>query len=258
MFVENGMATFKRILAVIVMILAAIGALLCLGGVIGAWAANEPVTNAITSTIDTLDGYVGLASQTTQLASDRIGGLRGEIESVQQTAANVTPEQKAQLAERVRATVQQRFGPTVTSVRNAATTLSTGVVALNKSLESLNRLPGVTVPTLTDELQAVNERLDAVNSKVDALGATVSDANFDGARLNAAASAAASELQSLETTMNQWQSRLDAARASAANARSAVSSAIDLGSLVVTLLLLLFGAGQISLFAHALDWFRKP
>ena len=246
------MSVLKRILAIVVMILSALGAVACLGGIIGAWAANAPLTDAVNSTIDTAAGYISLAGNALQTAGARVEGARTEIESIQSQIASVTPDQRAALAQRV----SDRVAQPVTAVRTTTKAVSTGAVALNQTLESVNRIPGVAVPTFTDELNAIDARLEAVTGRIEAVGAAVSDANVDGARVSEAATAATAELQSIETALGEWETKLNASVAAATNAKGTVAGAIDAFSLVMTLLLVLFGAGQVSLCVNALGWFR--
>ncbi len=248
----------KRIFAVIVMILSAVGAIFCVAGILGAWLAPVPIKAVANSTLDAANGYVALAGQATQNASQRIAGVRSEIEDAQQRIQNATPEQRDAVRQQVRDGIQQRFGPSVADVRATATQVSAGLVTLNASIENFNRIPGVNLPTLTDELQAVNQRLDAANERLQNFSATVSEAQFDGSRLNAAAEQATAELSSLETRLGEWQTRFGNLSASVENAKGAIAGALTAMSIAATLFFGLFAAGQISLFAHALGWFRKP
>ena len=43
------MKILQKIAAVLVMILAVVGLLICVGGLVGAWAVNQPATDAVTS-----------------------------------------------------------------------------------------------------------------------------------------------------------------------------------------------------------------
>src|SRR4029078_873672 len=84
----------QRIFAVIVMILSVIGAIFCVAGILGAWLAPIPIKAVANGSLDTVNGYVTLASQSTQNASDRVAGVRTDIQDAQQRVQDSTPEQR--------------------------------------------------------------------------------------------------------------------------------------------------------------------
>lgn len=253
---QQGSNMLKRILAVIVMILSVVGAIFCVAGIFGAWIAPIPIKAVANGSLDAANGYVTLASQAAQNAGERIASARGEIEDAQQRLQNVTPEQRETVRQQMRTAAQQRFGPSVVAVRNTATEISAGVARLNTTLESFNRIPGVNVPTLSNELQAVGERLDAVNTRLDNFNQAVSATEFDGTRLDAAATAVTTEMQTVETRLGEWQGRFGNISTSLENAKGSIASALTVMSIASTLFFALFLAGQISLFVHARNWFR--
>ncbi len=248
----------KRLFALIVMIFSVIGAILCVAGILGAWIAPIPIKAVANGALDTVNGYAVLAGQSTQNASERIAGVRTDIEDAQQRVQDATPEQREAVRQQVRTAIQEKFGPSVTAVRNTAASISAGLGTLNKSLEGFNRIPGVNVPTLTDELEAVNQRMDTVNGRLDNFKATMSDKEYDGSKLNAAVTQVTDELKGLEAKLGEWQTKLGNVSTSVENAKNAIASALTTMSIASTLFFALFGAGQISLFSHALGWFRKP
>jgi chromosome segregation ATPase len=248
----------KRIFAVIVMIFSVIGAIFCVVGILGAWVAPVPIKAITDGALDAGNSYVAVAGQAAQNASTRLAAARSEIEDAQQRLQNVTPEQRDAVRQQMRTAAQQRFGPSVTAVRSTATEISAGLIRLNTSLESFNRIPGVNVPTLTDELQAISQRLDTLNERLENFNQAMSATQFDGARLDAAAMQVTTEMQSVEDRLNQWQSRFTNLSAALENAKGAIANALTMMSIASTLFFGLFLAGQISLFSHALGWFRKP
>ncbi|MBK8049804.1 MAG: hypothetical protein IPK16_23475 [Anaerolineales bacterium] len=61
----------RKILAVLLVICAGFGLLLCVAGLIGAWVANTPATEATTSLTATVEGYLGLAGSAPQRPAPR-------------------------------------------------------------------------------------------------------------------------------------------------------------------------------------------
>lgn len=61
--------------------------------------------------------------------------------------------------------------------------LSAAAVALDKSLESANRIPGVDVPTYTEQLQATNQALAGeINDDLTTAAAQLADVSVDGSK----------------------------------------------------------------------------
>jgi chromosome segregation ATPase len=248
----------KKIVAVFVMIGSVIGAIFCTAGIIGAWAVQTPAQNAVNSTLDSANSYVALARQTVQGTSERIAGVRTEIADAQQRLQNLTPAQRETMRQNLRDAAQQRFGPSVTAVRSTAEQISAGLVSLNMALENFNRIPGVNVPTLSNELERVNQRMEAMNGRLQDYQAALSETEFNGERLTAAATQVTDEIAGVEGRLGEWQGRLGNLSAELEGAKGRIANALTLGAVGMTLFFGLFLAGQLSLFSHALGWFRKP
>ena len=76
--------------------------------------------------------------------------------------------------------------------------------------------------------------------------------------MQGATDALSTELEGVQTELTRWSSGIDQRQTAIQTASSRVPGLIDLISMASTLFVLLFGAGQVSLFIHALRWFRKP
>jgi chromosome segregation ATPase len=248
---------FKKILAILVMIFSILGAILCAAGILGAWVAQAPLRATINTTIDTANSYVGLAGTSVQDVNERVAGVRIEIEDTQQRLQSLTPAEREAMRKQLNDAATQRFGPSVTAARSTAQQVVASLVTLNQTLESVSRIPGVNVPTFTDELAAVNQRMDALNSRLQGYQSALSDAEFSGERLNAAATQVTTEIQDVESRLAEWRGQLSNISARLENAKSPIGNALTLSAVGLTLFLGLFLAGQISLFSHALGWFRK-
>lgn len=237
----------RKIAAVLVMILSTIGCLVCLGVLVGAWLANEPATDAVTGSLAMVDGYLDLAAQTTGQLDSNLEVVHGKVEELS-TAA---PDQIAQLRE----TVAQEVTPRLTQVKSAVTTLRSGIVTVNEAVEQLNRLPGADVPTLSDELQSIDQRVETIKGELETITSTQ---EIDGTRLVAAADKVSQEIEAARTSLDEWSTRITDMRATIASATATIPGLFDKVTWTLTLFSLLFGAGQVSLFMYALHWFRTP
>lgn len=252
------MNVLRKILAIIVMILAGLGMVLCAAGLIGAWVVNAPAKNAVTGALGAVESYAALANQTLQGVGDNVSEVKAEVEQVNQRLANVTDQDRAQLAAAVQQKLDQTIGPKLERANATANAIGQTAVKLNQTLESVNRIPGVAVPTFTDELQAIGARVQDAEAAVAEVRSTVSDANFDGSRAQAATARITSGLNTVQETLTKAQARLASASTAVTAVGARVTGWIDLISIFSSLLFVLFGAGQFFLFKAALNWFRRP
>lgn len=250
------MRWLRKIAAILVMILAVFGFLLCVGLVIGSWAANEPATQAVAGTLGTVEGYLELAGNATERTNETVGNVSRELENVEQTVASMSEEDRERVAGEIKGTLDDRIGPYVNGIDSTVSAVSAGVEALDRTLATMNRLPQVAAPEIGDELDVAAQRLDTVSAGIDDLRAAVSEADFDGTRVQNAAATASDSLSSLEAALTTWQSRIDATQNATSSVKANVPRWIDLSSTALTLLAILFGAGQVALFVAGWNWFK--
>lgn len=241
---------WRKVAAVLVMVLSVIGVLICLAVVVGAWVLNEPATTAITTSLDTADDYVEVAEQATEQVDSRLSQVQSLIQSLTATA----PERAAE----ARATVEQKVAPVVSQVQETITVIQSGIATANQLLTQFSRLPGVNVPSLSEQLGELNQRITQADSTLDTLTSALADKEFDSSKVSAAVNNLSARLAELRVTLDSVATRLASAHSTIATASSATPAAIDKISIVVSLLGLLLGAGQVSLFMQGLNWFRRP
>ena len=66
------MSTFKRVVAVIVMVLSVVGIVLCLVEVLGAWAINTPVTNSVTKLLSGIENVLEVSEGALEQVNTRL------------------------------------------------------------------------------------------------------------------------------------------------------------------------------------------
>ncbi len=246
----------RKIGASLLLIMAGVGLLLCLAGGIGVWVANTPITDGLTAALSAANGYLQLAGSSAALASDEVEAVRQQLDEVQSTVANMSPEARADVASQVTGKITSQIQPAIALVRKTIAAVSTAAVALNRSLESANRIPGVNVPTLTDELQTADQTLDQISSELTTAAAELADVSVDGSKIAAVVTAISDKLASIQALLDQWTQETAQAGQALTAAEAATPPLIDWTSVALSLLFLLFGAGQLCLMATALQQLR--
>lgn len=251
------MNVLRRSGAVLLLVLSVLGVALCLGGVVGVWVVHQPAKEAASDTLDTLDSYLTLANQTVEQVGERMTRLRATLDGARRELVAGGDVGRGAITARVAAAIQEASA-TLATLRNVLQALSTSVARVNQTLGHLARLPGVVPPTLPDDLPTLERSLSTIGDHVDTLGAAMSDVSLGLTSLTDGLGAVSGELQAMDARLGQWTSRLATARSAIASAKAAVSTAIDLASVGLTLLFVLFGAGQVSLCIQAWRWLHIP
>ena len=245
----------RKILAVLLIVVAGFGLLLCAGGLIGAWVVNPPLTEGITAGLTATDGYLALADGTTEVASTQVEDVRTQLDALEQRIDSMTAETRAEVTAQIADVVKNQLGPVISAMRTTLAGLRTALIALNRSLESANRIPGVQVPTLPDELQAADQRLTEISENLTALTAAVTDVSVDGSQIEALLASTTDKLAEIEVNFDQWNAQIAALRSALAGVAAATPRAIDLTSVGLSFLFILFGAGQICLILRGVKSF---
>jgi len=243
-----------RILVTLLMLLAVLGFLLSVAGIAGVWVARSYARNAVidvtTVTMKTLTAVNnGLDRVNTQVQD-----ARQKVTQVNDAAANVGNriETNSPLVDTFNQLVNTTLAPSLEKVSTAATAVHDAVVALNSKLELLNRLPNVQVPTLTNQLSAVSDRAQEAQTGVQDLQTSLSDVKSGlvttvvaavtqrTARIDAALVRIQDAVNTYQATVTRTQQRVTATS-------NAVLLLIDVGTVSLTLLFIIFATGLVLL-----------
>jgi hypothetical protein len=234
------------------MLVSSLGFLLCLALGVGAWIVNEPATNAVIASLELADSYLALAE-------GAIARLDSELSKAEQTVAGfatTSQERGDQIQDRLHETLGREVIPMLEQAESSLDMIHRGLTAASQALAQIDRLPNVEAPPVADELQHLDQGVVEVNTKLDDVAVRLADIGPDGERIVAVTQAISDELTAARLTLASWTERTDAARAAGASAKASTPGLFDAISFGITLLALLLGAGQISLFLHVLQWFR--
>lgn len=244
----------RRTLAAIVILVALMALAMSAAGLIGIWVARAPARSAMTSVAMTLNNTLARVDQA--LASVGASAERGR-----QAVARVDAAANA-LGDRIEAgspalaalagAVRDDLAPKIDDARASAATLRDGVVAVNTALETLNRLPFVSVPTLTDELSALSDRVEAAQNDAQDLRAAVAEARSDAsARFVGTVTAGTSKIDAglaqISATAATHQGAVAQRQQQVADLADTLLLAINLLVVLLSVLFLLFAAGQVLL-----------
>jgi len=251
------MKWLRKTAAAILMLLAVLGLLFCIAGAISALVGNRFLSNIVVETITTVEGYFATIDQKTTRIEDSLASLHANVNRIQDQLTNTTISD----AEVLRAIVDQidsnRIGPAVERVIITAQELNDGLQAVNSLLLTVNKIPAINLPTLSEELAAVNERVAGLREDFTAIQTELSTSQNIKTRLLQPVNRFDERLNRAEESIAAEKTWVDQVQASLRSLRVRITSLILLSSLVVALFFTLFGVGQVLLIDRAWKWFKS-
>lgn len=254
---------FKRILATVVVLIATIGFFANAAGLVGIWVVRQPARNAVTGFSTFMNNKLGMVDQALTGVSKRTDDGRQALARVNDVATKLRErvDDTSPLIDAMRNSLRDDLAPKLTEIRIQAVALRDGVLAVNSALEALDSLGFITVPTLTDELNAVSERVDAARDNIQELRLAL-----DQARAGAAASliaAVAARITAVDDVMAQVKSTTVKYQASVAQKQQQVNDRsrrllrmINLLVLSLSALFLVLATGQVLLIYVCWKWVK--
>ena len=244
----------RRILVGVVMVLAVLGLLVNVVELVGIWAAYGPARNGVIDVSNTL-------TQALQVADKGLTRVNTQVQNARQTLTQVN-DQATKLGDRVQTSsphitalsqrVDTKLSPLLEQARTTSVAIHDAVVKVNSALVALNRFPGVTVPTLNNQLSAVSDRAQEAQSAAQDLRVTL--ANIKAGVVTQAETAVMQVTSRIDTPLARIQALVNTYQAKVTQAQERVSSTTNMvltlllvTAVSLTLLLLIFSAGLVLL-----------
>ena len=164
--------------------------------------------------------------------------IQQTLNSIDQTAATLGDKVEASspVVNVISNTVGASLFPKINTVATTAITVSQAVVQFNTTLETLNRLPGVELPTLSDQLASISASANQAQVAAEDLQAQVAamKAGVAQGAVNAVTSLT-SKLRNLvtavQTPVNEGQASVAQAQEKLPTATANLLRAIDIGAI---------------------------
>ena len=97
----------------------------------------------------------------------------------------------------------------------------------------------------------------SLSAQIDSLQQSISDVNFDGSRVLVIVSTIADKIGGVEEEVSRYEAGMELTLSASEELRTRIPGWVDLFSVLISLLAILLGAGQVSLFVHARQWFKQ-
>lgn len=247
------MNTFKRVLAWVLVAVSVLGILVCALGILGSWMINNELTDSILKLLSGAQAALARADSALSQASTQLESANSAIATVRQTASELGDrfENNSPLLDRIIGILRDEVGPTIGRVRDLFLQVEDRVQSINGTIEVLNRMPGIELPTLDLEFQSIRDQVDKVEQAVQQLQKSILD--FRSGLIKSLAPFTdkidniAAFLVRLEQEVNTYLTQVRALQVAVKDVQTRVPSIIDNITILVTILLLWNILAQVSL-----------
>jgi hypothetical protein len=254
------MSYFRRFLGTLVLLLAAVGIVVCLAGIVAIWMFHQRVYTKVEDVTTRLDGGLERASTANHKVRQAVEQARTSVGKVRQEAGSAGSKERGRLAAgTARKLIRQQVAPNVKDVGVRLATLSDAATAISSLLQSLQEAqPFQTGRLPSDRVEGWTDQAEHLSATLHRLETVVGDGNKDSSEqeVDAASSAVDLALQRCQARLDRWQSELQDARENVRSVKAEVLGWLTTAVVVVSLLIAWVASGQISLFAHGLKWWH--
>ena len=259
------MEVLKRILGIVSIIISVILIIACLAGVFFSWSINTPITNAITGVLTGFERVLTVADNSIERVNTKLFEAQTNIDTIEEnveTAGEMLSENSI-VYEVLDRTVGDELFPKIAAASDTVIAIRDSVISFNEILESLNDIPFVEVPTLTEELDSAAESMAAVQSdaeefrtelyaiKEEAISKPVTAITDRTTRIS-------DELEATQQNLSNTQANINENIDSISSIKARVAGVIDLTSAALSFVFLWLAFGQVSLIVLAWNSLKAP
>ncbi len=260
---QNKNNTVKRIGGLILLILSVIFFLISLGGLIGIWVYNQPLTERGLTTIETISVDLEGAAEAIELSKAELISAQAQIDLLQailETLGVNAAEDLNRLADIV-GKVEDTLTPVLDRVSSGISTLRDSLLAIKDTLETINELPliNIQVPGIetieegANQLGSLQNQIEEGGGKIEQLSQTTQD-TIDSLVTGFAELEGSIEI--LLDTLEVYESKIETAQGQLQYLEENLPTWIDLASISLTVILVWLGISQVGLFFLAWSLFK--
>ena len=252
------MKTINRLLTYLIIVSCVTGVLISLACVIGVWVLNNTAQGVVGATLEATETGLQSADNALERVQNILESAGAGAQRVESAASELGDKitQGAPAVTVIETVLGEELGPKINTARETMIAVRDSVTAFNSTLAAANRLPGIQIPTLNNELQATSDRLADLSNQVSEMRTQIAQAKAGD---EAAITEPVSErTQRIANALDVTQANLQAFRSRLATVLQAVQSTqnsitfwLDLLSFVFSIFLVWVGATQVYIILQA-------
>jgi chromosome segregation ATPase len=255
----------KRILAIIVIIISVVFIVVFVAGVVVSWSLNTPLTETTTRALTGVERVLEAADNGLERVGTRLGEAQANVDTIEGKVqeAGDTLSENSLVYEVLDRTVGDELFPKINGVRETVTSVGASVVAFNETLEAINEIPLVEVPTLTAGLEDASDRIGSIQSDVEETRAELRSIREEAiskpvTAITERTGRISTGLENVQTITSNTQANIDENLDSVAEIKDSVPGFFDLISVILTFIFLWLAFGQAGLIVLAWGYVRSP
>jgi hypothetical protein len=258
------MKTLKRVLAVVGIVLSILVLVVSLAGIVISWTAGGALKDVSDKILTGVERGLDVTDDALNRVDDRLSGARANINTVEEAVTQVGEdiEETNFALLLIEETVGEELLPKIESAQETLNTIRASVVAFNNTLEAANEIPFVSVPTLTDELDAASERAAESKSAVDEMKTALKVAKsgtVDGAvgAITQRTSKIDSAMEELQGDVADYQANITVVRDDVSSLKSRIRLWIDVVTIIVSVGCVWVAISQVAMLGLGGSYLRN-
>ncbi len=261
------MNLWRRILAVVIMILSVLMIILSAGGIAGNWFINNTVTHGVVRVLTGVDLALGELDAALGRIDSRLADARAAVATLEEsvTTAGEDFAENPVLLTRLSENVDLGIAPAVENLRETVQSIRETIIAIQNTIEAINALPFVSLDDRVSEpgqLQRLSEGITALGQGVQEVRDGIREAKAEVvarvvSRMTSGTSRLDNALATIETATADYQAQVLALRTQAARLQSELTLWLDVASVVITVALLWVILSQVVTFVFGLSVYRN-
>jgi uncharacterized phage infection (PIP) family protein YhgE len=259
----NRKSTIKPIIGLALLMLSVIFFVVSLGGLIGIWVYNQPLTERAMTLIETTSQDLEGAAAAIELSKAELISARAQLDLLQailETLGINAEEDLNRLADIV-GRVEDTLSPVLDSVAGGIGTLRDSLLTIKDTLERINQLPlvNIEIPGIesieqgAEQLGSLQDQIEEGGGKIEQLSQTTQD-TVDS--LTTGFARLETSINSLLETLDEYADKIDSTQEQLSYLETNLPKWIDYASAALTIILVWLGISQVGLFILGWSYYR--
>ncbi len=248
------LAIVTRILAAVILIIAVVGFIVNAAELVGVWVVRAPASNGVSEVSTTMTHALGVVNNGLARVNTRVQEAQQTLTQVNNSAVQLGDRVQANspIVSRLSQFVDTNLVPRIEDTRTHASAIHDAVVTVNSALLALNHLPGLAVPTLSNQLSSISDRAQDAQAAVQDLRTTLA-----GMKAGVATKAEALVMQltsrinaaliKVQAIVNKYSGKITNTQGRITSTSNTILLLINVVAVSLTLLLIIFEVGLLLL-----------
>lgn len=260
------MRTFKLVMAWILTVLAVLGLVLVVVGLVGSWNVRNRVTTATVALLTAGETAVSVGSDGVTRVDERLGESASRVMAVESAVvgAGEVLKDNSLIGAAISVTIGEQLAPALNTTKETAVTIADLTFAINDTINAVNDIPFVNLdgPGAT-LIQEAADGIVQLNDDVTTLKNELverREGRIEGGvdTITGYTTVMTQGIQDVQSNLQAFNAELAALSAEIAALKVSLPRTFTLITIGVNLLLLLIAIALVSLLLHGISFIKNP